>query len=123
MARLCVCTCSPGAIADVAKPMTCPYLCTASPAAIGAVATLWPAGTCPDVRTCSPGSSVEGSRSTRATTTLSAALRRIVSGGIMVSLQGITTDPELTDRQFTDRSPPWQFHPGASGEVKEWPAG
>jgi hypothetical protein len=73
-------TCSPGAIAATAKPRIWPYLRTGSPAAIGAVASLWPAGT--GTFTAIPSTSVPGNRSTRATTTLSAGLRRIVSGGI-----------------------------------------
>ena len=45
-----------------------------------AVASLWPAGT--GIFTAIPSTAAPGNRSTRATTTLSAGLRRIVSGGI-----------------------------------------
>src|SRR5215472_9105571 len=104
MATLCVWTCSPGAIAAVAKPMIWLYLRTASPAATGTVASLCPAGTWPRLVTRSPGISVPGRISARATTTLSAPLSRMVSLGIECS------DFWRRD-QFTGGSPAWQFLP------------
>src|SRR5580700_8835071 len=62
------------------------WLWTCSPGAIGVVAILWPIGTWVLAWIFSPAISVPGSRSARATTTLSAGLRRIVSGGMAVPL-------------------------------------
>src|SRR5690606_6602206 len=45
LATLWACTCSPAAMSALARPIAWPYLTTASPAAIGASATLWPSGT------------------------------------------------------------------------------
>ena len=55
MPRFCKCTCSPGLISRVAKPMNCPYRRTISPILMGLTANLCPEGirfaTCRDA-TC-----------------------------------------------------------------------
>src|SRR5260221_14580161 len=66
----------------VAKPMIWLYLRTAAPVAMGDVATLCPAGICAALLTPSPGVAVPGRMSARATTTLSAWLRRMASVGM-----------------------------------------
>src|SRR5919202_1769954 len=92
--RLWLCTWSPGAMGAVAKPMTWPYLCTASPLATARSATLCPDGTrretrtspC-DVRTRMPGGS--GMRATatsslgcRCTATSARSAMRVVAVGV-----------------------------------------
>src|SRR5215470_7545679 len=81
------------------------YLRTASPTATGAVASLCPAGTWPRLVTRSPGISVPGRISARATTTLSAGLRRMVSGGMGISLlaRARRVGPELVDGSGSSR--------------------
>ena len=71
-----LCTCAPAGIGCVATPITCPYLRTALPGAIAAVATLWPNGTGSRVVT-SPGRTVPAGSLRTATTTLSAGCSRI----------------------------------------------
>src|SRR6185312_10466680 len=106
---------SPGEIASVAKPSIWPYFRTASPGRTGAVAILCPAGTCVLARM--PSTSVPGSRSARATTTLSAGLRRIVSGGMAGAFQwtkrskrnsAASNQPQALP-QFTEPPAAWQF--------------
>src|SRR5882724_1067594 len=77
-------------MSDVAKPMIWLYLRTAAPAAMADVATLCPAGICAALFTPSPGIAVPGRMSARATTTLSAGLRRMASVG-MAGLSGRRT--------------------------------
>src|SRR5713226_1872381 len=66
----------------VAKPMIWLYLRTAAPLAMAAVAILWPAGIWARRLAASPGIAVPGRISARATTTLSAGLRRMASVGM-----------------------------------------
>ena len=88
--RLCACTCSPGRMSCIARPMAVACLITALPAAMSHRATLCPRGTrCTQAGPCS-SETWPGSRSLRATATLSSGHIFTAPGPICCESKGMT---------------------------------
>src|SRR5205823_14089917 len=93
----------PGAMGAVAKPMTWPYLCTASPLATARSATLCPDGTSRATRISPYGECKRrpGGSGTRATATSSSGCRCTATSArsaVRVVVVGVTfTRPDVVD--------------------------